>query len=122
VNSPTTKSPSQATPREKPGLDHKIVPWKKTEEHGFALAGSFRTIRAIKGTCGFLGCGKLETVAPATSLLNLLLLSCLRPPDHDAELSLPRAHRNHPVKPRRPEPLESGGRKQMQVRNWGNNP
>jgi len=47
--------------------------WRKTRRTTDALAGVFRTIHTIKGTCGFLGFAKLEKVAHVgESLLTLL--------------------------------------------------
>lgn len=44
-------------------LDRDLVELEKNPEDRNALAGIFRTIHTIKGTCGFLGFGKLEKVA-----------------------------------------------------------
>jgi two-component system chemotaxis sensor kinase CheA len=44
-------------------LDRDLVELEKNPEDRDALAGVFRTIHTIKGTCGFLGFGKLEKVA-----------------------------------------------------------
>src|ERR1700691_6180469 len=44
-------------------LDRDLVGLEKNPEDKEALAGVFRTIHTIKGTCGFLGFAKLEAVA-----------------------------------------------------------
>jgi len=44
-------------------LDRDLVGLEKNPEDKQALAGVFRTIHTIKGTCGFLGFNKLEKVA-----------------------------------------------------------
>ena len=44
-------------------LDRDLVGLEKNPQDQDALAGVFRTIHTIKGTCGFLGFGKLEKVA-----------------------------------------------------------
>src|SRR5579862_5722708 len=44
-------------------LDRDLVGLEKNPEDRDALAGVFRTIHTIKGTCGFLGFNKLEKVA-----------------------------------------------------------
>jgi two-component system chemotaxis sensor kinase CheA len=44
-------------------LDRDLVGLEKNPRDREALAGVFRTIHTIKGTCGFLGFGKLEKVA-----------------------------------------------------------
>jgi two-component system, chemotaxis family, sensor kinase CheA len=44
-------------------LDRDLVELEKNPQDRDALAGIFRTIHTIKGTCGFLGFGKLEKVA-----------------------------------------------------------
>jgi len=44
-------------------LDRDLVELEKNPQDTDALAGVFRTIHTIKGTCGFLGFGKLEKVA-----------------------------------------------------------
>jgi two-component system chemotaxis sensor kinase CheA len=44
-------------------LDRDLVGLEKNPEDRDALAGIFRTIHTIKGTCGFLGFNKLEKVA-----------------------------------------------------------
>jgi two-component system, chemotaxis family, sensor kinase CheA len=44
-------------------LDRDLVELEKNPQDRDALAGVFRTIHTIKGTCGFLGFGKLEKVA-----------------------------------------------------------
>ncbi|HKN16281.1 MAG TPA: chemotaxis protein CheW [Candidatus Sulfotelmatobacter sp.] len=44
-------------------LDRDLVGLEKNPEDNAALAGVFRTIHTIKGTCGFLGFNKLEKVA-----------------------------------------------------------
>ncbi len=44
-------------------LDRELVGLEKNPNDKEALAGVFRTIHTIKGTCGFLGFGKLEKVA-----------------------------------------------------------
>ena len=44
-------------------LDRDLVDLEKNPRNKDALAGIFRTIHTIKGTCGFLGFGKLEKVA-----------------------------------------------------------
>src|SRR5271156_999107 len=44
-------------------LDRDLVGLEKTPHDPDALAGVFRTIHTIKGTCGFLGFNKLEKVA-----------------------------------------------------------
>jgi two-component system chemotaxis sensor kinase CheA len=44
-------------------LDRDLVELEKNPQDKDALAGVFRTIHTIKGTCGFLGFGKLEKVA-----------------------------------------------------------
>jgi two-component system, chemotaxis family, sensor kinase CheA len=54
-------------------LDRDLVDLEKNPEDTNALAAVFRTIHTIKGTCGFLGFGKLEKVAHiGESLLTLL--------------------------------------------------
>ena len=54
-------------------LDRELVSLEKDPQNRDALAGVFRTIHTIKGTCGFLGFGKLEKVAHAgENLLSLL--------------------------------------------------
>jgi two-component system, chemotaxis family, sensor kinase CheA len=54
-------------------LDRELVGLEKNPNDGSALAGVFRTIHTIKGTCGFLGFNKLEKVAHAgENLLTLL--------------------------------------------------
>lgn len=55
------------------GLDRDLVSLEKKPDDSSALAGVFRTIHTIKGTCGFLGFNKLEKVAHAgENLLTLL--------------------------------------------------
>ena len=44
-------------------LDRELVGLEKNPQDTGALAGIFRTIHTIKGTCGFLGFNKLEKVA-----------------------------------------------------------
>src|SRR5437660_2873517 len=44
-------------------LDRELVGLEKNPDDRDALAGVFRTIHTIKGTCGFLGFNKLEAVA-----------------------------------------------------------
>jgi chemotaxis protein histidine kinase CheA len=44
-------------------LDRDLVGLEKNPEDKEALAGVFRTIHTIKGTCGFLGFNKLEALA-----------------------------------------------------------
>ncbi len=44
-------------------LDRDLVGLEKNPKNNEALAGVFRTIHTIKGTCGFLGFNKLEKVA-----------------------------------------------------------
>src|SRR5271154_7055312 len=44
-------------------LDRDLVGLEKNPQDRDALAGVFRTIHTIKGTCGFLGFNKLEKVA-----------------------------------------------------------
>src|SRR5579862_8106456 len=44
-------------------LDRDLVGLEKNPQDREALAGVFRTIHTIKGTCGFLGFNKLEKVA-----------------------------------------------------------
>src|ERR1700752_6234 len=44
-------------------LDRDLVGLEKNPHDHDALAGVFRTIHTIKGTCGFLGFNKLEKVA-----------------------------------------------------------
>src|SRR3981189_4010810 len=44
-------------------LDRDLVGLEKNPHDRDALAGVFRTIHTIKGTCGFLGFNKLEKVA-----------------------------------------------------------
>ncbi len=44
-------------------LDRDLVGLEKNPQDKDALAGVFRTIHTIKGTCGFLGFNKLEKVA-----------------------------------------------------------
>src|SRR5262249_30484503 len=44
-------------------LDRDLVGLEQNPQDKAALAGIFRTIHTIKGTCGFLGFGKLEKVA-----------------------------------------------------------
>ena len=54
-------------------LDRELVGLEKNPEDRNALAGVFRTIHTIKGTCGFLGFNKLEKVAHVgENLLTLL--------------------------------------------------
>jgi two-component system chemotaxis sensor kinase CheA len=54
-------------------LDRELVALEKDPGNSDALAGVFRTIHTIKGTCGFLGFGKLEKVAHAgENLLSFL--------------------------------------------------
>ena len=54
-------------------LDRELVSLEKDPQNRDALAGVFRTIHTIKGTCGFLGFGKLEKVAHVgENLLSLL--------------------------------------------------
>jgi two-component system chemotaxis sensor kinase CheA len=54
-------------------LDRELVSLERDPQNRDALAGVFRTIHTIKGTCGFLGLGKLEKVAHVgENLLSLL--------------------------------------------------
>ena len=54
-------------------LDRDLVGLEKNPQDKDALAGVFRTIHTIKGTCGFLGFNKLEKVAHVgENLLTLL--------------------------------------------------
>ena len=54
-------------------LDRELVSLEKDPQNRESLAGVFRTIHTIKGTCGFLGFGKLEKVAHSgENLLSLL--------------------------------------------------
>jgi two-component system chemotaxis sensor kinase CheA len=54
-------------------LDRDLVSLEKDPQNRESLAGVFRTIHTIKGTCGFLGFGKLEKVAHSgENLLSLL--------------------------------------------------
>src|SRR5271167_812419 len=54
-------------------LDRDLVGLEKNPHDKAALAGVFRTIHTIKGTCGFLGFNKLEKVAHVgENLLTLL--------------------------------------------------
>jgi two-component system chemotaxis sensor kinase CheA len=54
-------------------LDRELVALEKDPQNRDALAGVFRTIHTIKGTCGFLGFSKLEKVAHVgENLLSLL--------------------------------------------------
>lgn len=54
-------------------LDRELVSLEKNPGDRDALAGVFRTIHTIKGTCGFLGFGRLEKVAHAGENLLALL-------------------------------------------------
>jgi len=54
-------------------LDRELVELEKNHGDRDALAGVFRTIHTIKGTCGFLGFTKLEKVAHAGENLLALL-------------------------------------------------
>ena len=54
-------------------LDRELVSLERNPGNRDALAGVFRTIHTIKGTCGFLGFAKLETVAHAGENLLALL-------------------------------------------------
>ncbi|HTZ47992.1 MAG TPA: Hpt domain-containing protein, partial [Verrucomicrobiae bacterium] len=54
-------------------LDRELVGLEKNPGDRNALAGVFRTIHTIKGTCGFLGFAKLEKVAHAGENLLALL-------------------------------------------------
>jgi chemotaxis protein histidine kinase CheA len=54
-------------------LDRELVGLEKNPEDGEVLAGVFRTIHTIKGTCGFLGFNKLEKIAHAGENLLALL-------------------------------------------------
>jgi len=54
-------------------LDRELVNLEKDPKDRETLSSIFRTIHTIKGTCGFLGFGKLESVAHAgENLLSLL--------------------------------------------------
>ncbi|HET7108487.1 MAG TPA: chemotaxis protein CheA [Candidatus Acidoferrum sp.] len=54
-------------------LDRELVSLEKEPGNRETLSSIFRTIHTIKGTCGFLGFGKLESVAHAgENLLSLL--------------------------------------------------
>ena len=54
-------------------LDRELVSLEKDPKDRETLSSIFRTIHTIKGTCGFLGFGKLENVAHAgENLLSLL--------------------------------------------------
>jgi len=54
-------------------LDRELVSLEKEPSNRETLSSIFRTIHTIKGTCGFLGFGKLESVAHAgENLLSLL--------------------------------------------------
>jgi len=54
-------------------LDRELVSLEKDPRNRETLSSIFRTIHTIKGTCGFLAFGKLESVAHAgESLLSLL--------------------------------------------------
>jgi len=54
-------------------LDRELVKLEKDPSNRDTLSSIFRTIHTIKGTCGFLGFGKLESVAHAgENLLSLL--------------------------------------------------
>lgn len=54
-------------------LDRELVALEKDPQNRDALAGVFRTIHTIKGTCGFLGFAKLEKLAHVgENLLSLL--------------------------------------------------
>jgi two-component system chemotaxis sensor kinase CheA len=54
-------------------LDRELVSLEKDPKDRETLSSIFRTIHTIKGTCGFLGFGKLESVAHAgENLLSLL--------------------------------------------------
>jgi len=54
-------------------LDRELVNLEKDPSNRDTLSSIFRTIHTIKGTCGFLGFGKLESVAHAgENLLSLL--------------------------------------------------
>src|SRR5882724_11046448 len=54
-------------------LDRELVSLEKDPGNRETLSSIFRTIHTIKGTCGFLAFGKLESVAHAgESLLSLL--------------------------------------------------
>lgn len=46
-------------------LDQELILLEKDPANAQILAGIFRTIHTIKGTCGFLGFSKLETIAHA---------------------------------------------------------
>ena len=61
-------------------LDREMVELEQRPQDSQLLASVFRTIHTIKGTCGFLGFGKLEAIAH----LGESLLSRLR----DGELNL----------------------------------
>ena len=61
-------------------LDQEMVELERRPKDTQLLASVFRTIHTIKGTCGFLGFGKLEAIAH----LGESLLSRLR----DGELDL----------------------------------
>ena len=54
-------------------LDRELVELEKNPQDREALAGIFRTIHTIKGTCGFLAFSKLEKVAHAGENLLALL-------------------------------------------------
>jgi two-component system chemotaxis sensor kinase CheA len=54
-------------------LDRELVNLEKDPKDRDTLSSIFRTIHTVKGTCGFLGFGKLESVAHAgENLLSLL--------------------------------------------------
>jgi two-component system chemotaxis sensor kinase CheA len=54
-------------------LDHEFVDLERDPQNKELLASIFRTIHTIKGTCGFLGFTKLETLTHAgESLLSML--------------------------------------------------
>lgn len=56
-------------------LDRDLVILEKDPQNQECLASIFRTIHTIKGSCGFLGFGKLESVAHVgESLLSKLSL------------------------------------------------
>ncbi len=66
MNDPTIIQEFLAESRENlDQLDRDLVALEKDPRNRARLANIFRTIHTIKGTCGFLGFGRLETVAHA---------------------------------------------------------
>jgi HPt (histidine-containing phosphotransfer) domain-containing protein len=81
-------------------LDQELVDLEKRPKDAALLAAIFRTIHTIKGTCGFLGFSKLETITHQAENLLSQLRDGRNACDHGIELPEARARAGKPAQGR----------------------